>query len=87
MRKGERALYTIPPCLGYGEVGSPPIIPPNATLVFDIEMVSWNSVRDVSGDGGILKKIVREGEGWVTPRDADQVLGKFPSCLVLPLFK
>ncbi|XP_031103214.1 peptidyl-prolyl cis-trans isomerase FKBP65-like isoform X2 [Ipomoea triloba] len=77
MRKGERALYTIPPCLGYGKAGSPPIIPPDSTLVFDIEMVSWKSIRDVAGDGGILKKIVREGEGWATPRDADQVLVKY----------
>ncbi|XP_019188092.1 PREDICTED: 70 kDa peptidyl-prolyl isomerase-like isoform X1 [Ipomoea nil] len=77
MRKGERALYTIPPCLGYGKAGSPPIIPPDSTLLFDIEMVSWKSIRDVAADGGILKKIVREGEGWATPRDADQVLVKY----------
>jgi FKBP-type peptidyl-prolyl cis-trans isomerase len=30
----------VPPSLGYGSAGSPPTIPGNATLVFDIELVS-----------------------------------------------
>ncbi|XP_030463597.2 70 kDa peptidyl-prolyl isomerase-like isoform X2 [Syzygium oleosum] len=74
MKRGERAVFTIPPNLAYGEGGSPPLVPPNATLVFDIEMVSWTSIRDLTGDGGVLKKIITEGEGWATPRDADEVL-------------
>lgn len=75
MRKGERAVFKIPPNLAYGEKGSPPLVPPNATLIFEIEMLSWITIRDLTGDGGILKKIIREGEGWETPRDADDVLG------------
>ena len=75
MKKGERAIFTVPPEMAYGEIGSPPTVPPYATLIFDIEMVSWYSIRDITGDGGILKKIMREGEGWATPKDADEVLG------------
>ncbi|KAL3533452.1 hypothetical protein ACH5RR_006973 [Cinchona calisaya] len=74
MKKGERAIFTVPPELAYGEMGSPPMVPPNATLIFDIEMVSWSSIRDITGDGGILKKILKEGEGCATPKDADEVL-------------
>ncbi|XP_034692937.1 70 kDa peptidyl-prolyl isomerase-like [Vitis riparia] len=77
MKKGERAIFTIPPDLAYGETGLPPLIPPNSTLIYDIEMLSWNTIRDLTGDGGILKKIMTEGEGWATPKDGDEVLVKY----------
>lgn len=75
MKKGERSMFKIPPNLAYGAAGSPPLIPPNATLIFDIEMISWSSIRDLTGDGGIMKKIIQEGEGWATPTEVDEVLG------------
>ena len=79
MKKGERAIFIIPPTLAYGELGFPPLIPPNSTLIYNIEMISWTSIRDITGDGGILKKITKEGEGWATPREADEVLGNIDS--------
>lgn len=75
MKMGERSIFIVPPELGYAEIGSPPLIPPNSTLVFEVEMVSWHTIKDISGDGGILKKIIVEGEGWATPRETDEVLG------------
>ena len=40
MKVGERRRLTIPADLGYGDVGAGDLIPPGATLIFDVDLIA-----------------------------------------------
>ena len=68
MKRSEVARFTIAPELAYGEVGAPPKIPANATLVFEIELFDWK-LEDITKkkDQGVCKRILVDGQGYETP--------------------
>lgn len=68
MKPGDRWQLFIPPELGYGEQGMPPKIPPNAPLVFTLELIWIRSSSkytifgvDFTQPGSILKLIALAG--------------------------
>lgn len=64
MRKGELAVLTCHPDYAYGENGSPPKIPPNATLQFEVELLGWSSDNDIFGDGLVMRVVQTPSDDW-----------------------
>lgn len=46
MSAGGKRRLTVPPALAYGEDGIPGLVPPNAPLSFEIELLSINGSQD-----------------------------------------
>lgn len=60
---------------GRTAVGYECVVPANATLQINLELVSWKRVSDIINGNKILKKILKEGEGYEHPNDGATVQG------------
>ncbi len=53
MCEGEKRKLVIPPDLGYGASGSPPKIPANAVLVFEVELIKIERKEELWSNHGM----------------------------------
>lgn len=57
MKKGEKAVLTCSPPNAYGATGSPPTIPPNATLQFEVELLNFADREKTKWDFSMEERV------------------------------
>ncbi|XP_061112952.1 peptidyl-prolyl cis-trans isomerase FKBP5 [Conger conger] len=72
MQKGEVSLFLCKPEYAYGAAGSPPKVPPNSTLLFEVELLNFKG-EVLTEDGGILRRIKVKGDGFSNPNEGASV--------------
>lgn len=72
MQRGEVCRLLCKPEYAYGSAGNPPKIPPNASLLFEVELVDFEG-EVLSDDGGITRRIKVKGETFNSPNEGATV--------------
>jgi len=57
MRPGDEWLLYVPPKLGYGPDGQPPVIPPDSVLVFDVSLIGVLKTGENVKMGGVARPL------------------------------
>lgn len=72
MQRGEVCMLLCKPEYAYGSAGNPPKIPPNSSLLFEVELLNFEGEL-LTDDGGIMRRIKVRGDGYSNPNDGATV--------------
>lgn len=94
MQEGAKYIFTIPSELAYGEAGAGASIPPNADLIFTVELIKVDVNEDIAfleankakdgikvTESGLQYKVLLEGSGK-SPKDTDNVTVHYEGSLI-----
>ncbi|XP_061730399.1 peptidyl-prolyl cis-trans isomerase FKBP5 isoform X2 [Nerophis ophidion] len=72
MQKGEVCTILCKPGYAYGSTGSSDKIPPNSSVIFEIELLKFEG-ETLTEDGGIVRRIKVKGDNYLNPNDGATV--------------
>ncbi|XP_054641438.1 peptidyl-prolyl cis-trans isomerase FKBP5 [Dunckerocampus dactyliophorus] len=68
MQRGEVCTLLCKPEYAYGSAGNPDKIPPNSSVLFEIELLKFEG-ETLTDDNGIVRRIKVKGDGYLNPND------------------